>query len=309
MVCGFRQPIPGYRRVTLVTRDRKLAVFVLAALMVAPSFGQGVDDRDPDGPPPPEPLTEAVFSLPVEPSFAAEIDAMVTRLGSPLYDEREKAMQDLVQVGLQAFGALRRAYRASSELEVQLRIEEIVREAYLNHHVYDRNGFLGISMRPYVAGQPVAVRDPKNPRGQQTINVADLPEGLVGAVVIGITDNTAASHAELAPGDVIVAINDAPLEGDGQAVTQSLSGAIRRNPPGATIKVTAFRCRSAESATPAKDCAAERFSVDVTLGRCPPQTARSTNVLGTSELVRKMSQRFPGWWLEHFNPEPPDEHD
>ncbi len=280
---------------------------LLAALFAGSALGQAGAERDPNGPPLPEPLTEAVFSVPVEPDFAAKIDTMVAKLGSPLFDEREKAVQDLVQVGLQAFGALRRAYHASSELEVQLRIEEIVRTAYLNHYVYDQNGFLGISMRPYVPEQPIAVPDPKNPRGQLRIAVATLPEGMVGAVVAGITANTAAARAELKPGDVIVAIDDVPLDGRGQAVTQSLSGAIRRNPPGATIKVGGYRCGEPDGA--AKTCITERFSVDVTLGRCPPQTARSTNVLGTSELVREMSKQFPGWWSEHFQPEPQDRRD
>ena len=80
-------------------------------------------------------LSGKEFNVPVDDALAAEIDTLIPQLGVAGYKARDAATQRLVEIGPAAFGRLRRAYRESDEFEVHLRIEEIVREAYLTHHV------------------------------------------------------------------------------------------------------------------------------------------------------------------------------
>lgn len=252
-----------------------------------------------------EPLTEEVFHLPVGDALQQEIDDLVTKLGSPNHGAREVSSERLVEIGLQTFGRLRRAYHDADDLEVRLRVEGIVRQAFLNHHVYDRNGFLGITMRAHVHGQrPVVAR--RNARGRANrgranpqrpgYNPVEIPADESGVDVQTVVPDSGAARGGIKPDDVIVAANGKALTGQGNALLESLSFPIRSRPPGAVLTVTVYRRIDTTKR--------EKKVLTVTLGRCPKDTAALGNVRGTSGLLREMSAEFPGWWSEHVGAVP-----
>ena len=217
-----------------------------------------------------------LFQLPLDERLTSEIGAATVKLGSPLYTEREAASQKLVEIGASAFRHLREAYRATDDVEVRMRIEDIVQAAYYNYRVFDSNGFLGVTMQPYP--------------GPQTPKDA-LPEGRVGVFVNKVLPETGAARAGVAEKDIIVGIAGEPLTGPGNTVLDQLSAAIRSHRPGSSIELTITRDGG-------------EIIVPVILGRCPERQARAGQVRGTSELYRTAQARFPSWWAENFKNPP-----
>ena len=220
-------------------------------------------------------VSDELFHLPVDEELADRIDAIIVRLDDPIYDDREKATQELIEIGASAFSRLRDAYRDTDTFELHLRIERIVYAGYFNFHVYDGNGFLGISMQTYPA-----VRIP----------IKGVPKDTVGVVVVKIIEKTGAERAGVKKHDVIVAVDGHPLKGVGNNLLNNLSERIRSKRPGHGIKLEVLR-------------GSRRLTFDVTLGRCPPKQAKG-NVRGTSDLYRKAARSFPVWWATYFENDP-----
>lgn len=243
------------------------------------------------------PLTEDVFHLPVEEKLATEINALVAALSSPLYEEREVAGARLNAIGLQTLGELRRSFRTTKNFELRLAIEEVVRQAFLNHHVFDRNGFLGIVMQPFSKVNWTRQRDrywkqkykaQEKPRDPKT-----PPTDTVGVIITSVTPDTGASRAALLPLDIILAVDGVQLTGEGAQLNSALSRAIRSHRPGEQIVLDIWR-------------EGREISVTVTLGRAPDATVRATTttsggVSGTTALYRQVvAKLFPEWWMTHF---------
>jgi len=220
-------------------------------------------------PPPLGPLNDDEFRLSLEIAEAANVDRLIPLLGSPDYKQREAATTSLIDIGAPAFAKLRTAYEQSDDLEMRLRVEQIVRTAYLNRYVFDRNGFLGISLQPY---------DPKDTKGPRR---ADIEAGVKVSQVI---PNTAAAKAGLRADDVIVAMNGVPVTGAGQQSTDRFSDSIRQNPPGTKVRLTVVR----EMNT---------LTLDAIIGRCPEDNVRRVRFAGLYDLV---SERFETWWFKYF---------
>ncbi len=227
------------------------------------------------------PISDEEFRLPIDPTAAASADESIRKLGSPVYKEREAATDGLIEIGAPALARLRSAYRTTDDLEVRLRIERIVRTAYLNHHVYNRSGFLGINLQPYSASTE------EHPR---------LPQGAVGVKVGKVIPDTAAERAGLKVDDVIFEVDDEPVRGEGMQVVETFSAAIRDRGPGGRMKLTVLR-------------GMQRLPLDVTIGRCPEEIAKQGTVRTVSENHYKATARFPRWWDKYFlqsKDSPPD---
>ena len=226
--------------------------------------------------PPLGPLTDDEFRLPLDPEDAANVDKWVSLLGSPDYKQRETATTALIEIGAPAFAKLRTAYEQTDDLEVRLRVEQVVRTAYLNRYVFDRNGFLGISLAPY---EPNAVKGPRR---------TDIESGVKVTQVIA---NTGAAKAGLRAEDVITAMNGMPLSGTGLEATSHFSEAIRQNPPGTKVRLTVLRDGNTQT-------------IEATIGRCAEDNVRKVRFAG---LYDQVSERFGTWWFKYFHPPAPSD--
>lgn len=220
----------------------------------------------------PEAVSDEEFSLPLDKTAADSADQLIPMLGSPSYKEREEATAGLIEIGAPAFAKLRAAYHGTSNLEVLLRIERIVRTAYLNHHVYDRSGFLGINLQSYIASME------EKPR---------LPAGSVGVKVGRVIPGTAAERAGMTVDDVIFEVDGAPIQGVGAEVVENFSAIIRDRGPGGKMNLTVLRGE-------------QEIPMLVTIGRCPEEIARQGTVRAVSENHFKATARFPKWWDKYF---------
>ncbi len=255
---------------------RRVIVWLMLVVVVgscSDAFGQRpTAPRALDGAVVEDAVSDELFHLPLDDQLADRIDATIDRLDDPTYGEREKATAELIEIGASAFAKLRDAYRDSDTFELRLRIERIAYTGYFNFHVYDGNGFLGVSMQPYPS-----VRQP----------VKGIPKDTVGVVVVNIIKGTGAERAGVKKHDVIVAVDGRPLHGVGNDLLNNLSKRIRTKRPGYGLKLDVLR-------------GSKPITIDVTLGRCPPKQAKGNTVRGTSELYRKAARRFPVWWATYF---------
>ncbi len=255
------------------------AIWLAISLCSASANSQPAKELSPPAEVGAAPAPSNEFDLPIDPTASASADELIGRLGSPLFQERERATEGLIEIGAPAFAKLRAAYRATDDLEVRVRIERIVRTAYLNHHVYDRSGFLGINLQAYVANLE------EHPL---------LPKGTVGVRIGRVIPQTAAERAGLLEGDIIFEVDGEPIRGEGGEVVETFSATIRTRGPGGKMKLTILR-------------AVQRIPVDVTIGRCPEQVAREGSVRQVSENHYKAMSRFPQWWESNFLAATPEE--
>jgi len=238
-------------------------VLLLALLAVCGAGGLTHADKGT-----PTDVSDEEFALPVDERMAADIDRLIAQLGSPRYQERVAATDGLIEIGAPSFGKLRTAYHGTDDLEVRLRIERIVFTAYLDHHVYSRHAFLGISLQPYT------------PRAGDTV---ELPPGTRGVAITNVIQDTAAERAGLQRKDVIIAADGQSLGRVADIVT-TFSQTIASRPPGAHMTLSVAR-------------GGEVHDVDVTLGRCPRERVQQTRIRDKYDAA---AARFLTWWKEYF---------
>lgn len=218
-----------------------------------------------------EPLDEWI-SKSIAADRAEELDHLIDQLGSPSYAERVDATTVLSDAGPEAFAALRRAYAERKEdFEVRLRVEEIVREIYLQHHVYQRNGFLGISQ----------VLIPK-----EHADDSRIPENHIAIEVNRVLPGTAAEAAELKKGDVIVALDGEHLSGDGRDGVMAFGESIRVRGPGARVMVAVLR-------------GPKELEFEIVLGARPKMHYNVTQG-PVFEMLDTALAGFDRFWEKHF---------
>ena len=233
--------------------------------------------------PPLEASDDEEFRLPLDAATTAEIDTLIPQLGSPSYAAREAASVRLIEIGAPALAKLRWGYLATDDLEVRLRIETIVEEAYLSYHVYDRNGFLGIA-----PGLIVTPAD--DPR---------IAKGFVGVTATTVIVDTAAQRAGLREFDIIVALDDRPIPAGGsdREIQVEFGEAIRRRGPGTPLRLTILRDEAV-------------IHVGTELGRRNKEHYwRFDPITQEPDTPTRMllfaRQRFGPWWIKHFRMRPP----
>lgn len=212
------------------------------------------------------------FNLPVSDELAAQIDVTIPQLGSPIYQEREDATKQLVVIGAPAFVRLRTAYRETDELEARLRIEEIVHQAYLDYHVFDRNAFLGISQ------ERIPRTHDDDPR---------IREDCFGVRVGRVIEKTAAQRTGIKKGDVIIALDGQPLEATSTHANTAFGESIRVRGPGVQVTFTILR-------------GTRQFDMDVTLGRRPKRFYNRGQGI-VMEMLAQADQNFAIWWTKNFH--------
>jgi membrane-associated protease RseP (regulator of RpoE activity) len=243
----------------------------VAALLAVAAFSRAEDPlRLLQNPP----ITDEEFDLPINPPTAAKIETLIAALGSPVFQERENATEELRTIGAPAFRNLRETYHGTEDFEVRSRIEAIVREAYVNHHLYDHFGFLGITQNFDTLSSDQDRR---------------IPQGHVGIKIGNVLPGTGAARAGLQAGDVIVALDGEPLNGSGQRATQLFGSEIRKRGPGTIIVLSILRGEA-------------ELSFQATLGRPPTdgEPGDRTRVNYLPELTERVKQRFHFWWLKYF---------
>jgi len=211
------------------------------------------------------------FQRPDDERLASEIATLISQLGSPHFTERETATSRLIKIGPPAFAQLRTAYHGTEQLEARLRIERIVHESYLNHHVYNRNAFLGIQQSPV----PITHDDD-----------ARIPEGHVGIQVRLVIEGTAAERAEFEAEDVIIALDQEPISAVDVQVTQAFGELIRVRGPGTPVVLTVLR-------------GSDQFDVEVTLGARPKRYYGRGQGL-VSEMLERSRRQFGVFWDQRF---------
>jgi len=75
-----------------------------------------------------------------------ELDQLVADLGSSDYQTRVGATQTLAGLSTEVIEGLVGAYASSDDLEVKLRLRQIVERRFMWEHLLSRHGFLGIQM-------------------------------------------------------------------------------------------------------------------------------------------------------------------
>jgi serine protease DegQ len=152
-----------------------------------------------------------------------------------------------------------------------LRIEKIVRTAYLDYHVYDRNGFLGISQQ----NVPVVHADD-----------ARIREGHIGIKVREVIANTAAQEAGFKAEDVIVALDGEPLSSKTASPTTEFGESIRGRGPGTTVTLSILR-------------GPRELEVRAVL-RPRPREYYGRHQITVSPMLEGARERFRIWWSVHF---------
>ena len=259
--------VHSFRSVNVST-IRLLSILTFFGLPIAAALGQSVTEWTP--PPGADSDLEEALKEPVDDQLAAQINSALALLGSPSYKEREAATSSLVEIGPKAFSRLLTAYRKGDDLEARLRIEAIVREAYFRFHVYDRNGFLGISQ----ARIPVVQDDDER-----------IIEGHVGIKVRNIIKDTAAEKADLKQGDVIIALDGEPIIASGAQATVVFGESIRVRRPGAQLRLTILRGK-------------RDLEVEVTLGSRPRLYYQNQGLV--TQMLDHFRQQFGVFWVKHF---------
>lgn len=203
------------------------------------------------------------FNESVSPQQAERIAEWVRELGHPRFEARRQAEQRLRQAGAAAFPRLRDVYRTTPDLEVRLRIESIVYQSFMDHHLTAQSGFMGIQIGEIVTD------DSEGP----------LPHGGIGVRVSRVVPGLSASRASMMAGDVITQLDGEPI----QAGLDWFRDAIRARKRGQVLMITALR-------------QGREYEFEVTLDGRPVEEFNSD----LAPLRIAAERKFQAWWTRHF---------
>ncbi len=140
-----------------------------------------------------------------------ELDRLVAELGSSDYQTRFEATRTLARLSSEAIDGLAGVYASSDDLEVKLRLREIVERRFMWDHLLRHHGFLGI--------------------GMSSLRAADVGVPLApgaGAILVErVLTGEAAETAGMRKSDLILELNGEPIpfSFDPQGFRQQVSSA------------------------------------------------------------------------------------
>lgn len=182
------------------------------------------------------------------------IRAEVSGLGAEHYEEREAAQARLREwadsVPRYVMMELAEAYREAEDLEVEHRLETLLRELAADQIFYRPYGFLGVNFQPRV-----------------------LPDQRQAIEIIGVVNGEAADRAGLRTGDVLLEVGGVPIKemGGGGGFVDHVSSLL----PGEEVELLVER-------------GDKQFRVDVVLGvRLPPGTEHTAYIQEQEARIRE----------------------
>lgn len=211
-------------------------------------------------------LDPTQINLGFEDADEAVVTELAQRLGHHDYQQRAAGAKELAEMGPACFRVLSNVFAESTDYEVRLSIQKIVRDQYLWETVFKHNGFLGIQFNS--TGFPVPVRNVPKP-------VLSVP---VTAVVPGLP----AEKAGLMAGDLIVAVDGVYLTNDEDR--PDFPELITSKGAGTPIRFTVMRGQL-------------ELELEATLAARP---VRNYDQPEMAEQLRSQLQAFSLWWNEHF---------
>lgn len=211
----------------------------------------------------------AAAAVPLDPS---DILALIDRLSSSNYEQREAADAALRAIGAQAVPYLSQRYDQADDFETRVRIQRIAERSYFWDRVLGRNGFLGIQHRLY--------RQPGDPR---------IDEGTAAFEIARVIEDTSAARAGLQDGDLIVAIDGIKLPAD--ASTNDFAEQIRYKVPGTPMTLEIYRGN-------------EHIELTLAIGHRPQRYYGGAATPNLNAQYDEAVEGFPAWWASRFGAAP-----
>ena len=255
-----------------VRRTARMAAALLAVSLPV-CFGQGPPrEQRPQVETSPAVVSDDTFHAANPPELVAEIERAIRDLGHPDFAVRQLSSKRLFQIGLRASAQLRDAYRATSDLEVRLRVEAVVYRAYLDEHLTAKNGFLGVEIRLAPAGVPSKL----------------IPPGGVGFLISRVVAGSAADRAGLQRGDIAIKLDGQPIKGGRNAFRDAIRKRHRGNVLGITVLRGGNVYKPYEFEVILDGRPIDQFGFDLA-----PERAAA-------------DRGFRRWWAEHFSKTDPE---
>lgn len=246
---------------------RRLGPIVLMVAVTSASVVGQVPSR-PDG----GETTDAHPALETIPWAPDDILALIDRLSSTDYEQRQAADAALRAIGAPAVPYLSRRYDQADDFETRVRIQRIAERSYFWDRVLGRNGFLGIQHRPYSSRGDVRVE-----------------EGTAAFVIGRVIEDTSAARAGLQDGDLIVAIDGNKLPATADA--NDFAEQIRHKRPGTPITLEIYRGN-------------QHIEMTIAIGHRPRKYYGGSATPNLNAQYAEAVEGFPAWWASRFGAEP-----
>ena len=194
---------------------------------------------------------------------------LIDQLGAPTFADREAATTELLEIGSPALELLSQNYRAKSDWETRLRIQEIVEYVFFWDELFSRVPFLGLKYQN--------IRDHHQDHR--------VPTGQGGIPIRRVLAQSSAQRAGLQRNDLIVAVDGDPLPED---MTRNWFGQrVEEAAPGTRMTLTIYR-------------GPDKNDVPVVLGVRP--LVHYTDAVHR-QLLTATAERFARYWQESFGTE------
>lgn len=200
----------------------------------------------------------------------AQLAELIADLGSPDWNLRQAATDELCGAGEAAYAALKAEFRRTHNHEVKRRIRTVVEQIYFYSATNSRGGFLGISHQAVTRSDFM----PQIPLGEMWVQIASVVPG------------SAAQRAGLQAGDLICAVDGRRMKVNDP---QAFADWIGMQPPGTRVKLSVSRF-------------GQVLELEAVLGR---RKMGNFNVFGVIAREQKMidaRNRFSSWWRREFDP-------
>ncbi len=218
----------------------------------------------------PATVTDDEFHLAMDEETASEVEELIRKLGSNTPADRDHATKRFLNIGAQAFSKLRECYNSTDDFEVRLRIEQIVHEAYENHHVFRRMGYMGIRG----GATPLTNSDDER-----------IGKNNIGILVNLVNKNTGAERGGLKKGDIIAALNGERLRKLGVRDFYAFARKIQQYGPGSAVRMDILR---------------DDTHIELQIVLTQPPKNMINEIANAGPKLAEARGRFAIWWSRFF---------